>query len=203
MNYSRFFSNLQEAPWYRLFLDGVINETTDGATVLDIGTGPAKLLQILAKEKEITGIGIDTNSSMLQEAKTKLKGTGITVKKINPNEKYPFDDHQFEVITICNVLFNLTSEAMEHTLSESLRLLKKGGKIIVLTPTGNGTIWLLTQKFFSFQNLAIYRWYAATKKRAKIWADKGGLESYAKEHLLRYCREVTFSGFAQIEVLQN
>jgi ubiquinone/menaquinone biosynthesis C-methylase UbiE len=51
MSFSSFFSNLQEAPWYRSFLNPVINEINDDTTLLDIGTGSGKMIQILSNEK--------------------------------------------------------------------------------------------------------------------------------------------------------
>jgi len=54
MKFSKFFSNLQEASWYRQFLDPVINEIHGSSYLLDIGTGPGKLLEILSHEKNVS-----------------------------------------------------------------------------------------------------------------------------------------------------
>lgn len=51
MKFSKFFSNIQEKPWYRQFLNPVISEIEQEGKLLDIGTGSGKLLQILATEK--------------------------------------------------------------------------------------------------------------------------------------------------------
>ena len=69
MKFSKFFSNLQEAPWYRSFLNPVINEICIKGKLLDIGTGSGKLIQILSTEIGMDCTGVDTNSKMLAEAK--------------------------------------------------------------------------------------------------------------------------------------
>ncbi len=69
MKFSKFFSNIQEAPWYRSFLNPVINEIGVEGKVLDIGTGSGKLIQILSTENALDCTGVDTNSEMLDEAK--------------------------------------------------------------------------------------------------------------------------------------
>ena len=73
MKFSKFFSNLQEAPWYRAFLNPVIDQIGTEGKLLDIGTGSGKLIQILATEKGLDCVGVDTDSNMLTEAKEKLK----------------------------------------------------------------------------------------------------------------------------------
>ena len=52
MKFSKFFSNLQEAPWYRQFLNPVIDEINDNSKLLDIGTGSGKMMEILISEKK-------------------------------------------------------------------------------------------------------------------------------------------------------
>jgi len=107
MKFSKFFSNIQETPWYRSFLNPVINEIRREGKLLDIGTGSGKLIQIISKEKHINCIGVDTNSEMLKEAKIKLKGTNTRLLKIKANTKLPFNDNSFSYVTICSVLFHL------------------------------------------------------------------------------------------------
>ncbi len=71
MKFSKFFSNIQETPWYRSFLNPVIEEVKTSGRLLDIGTGTAKLIQILTLEKSIECVGVDTDSNMLIEAEKK------------------------------------------------------------------------------------------------------------------------------------
>jgi len=203
MKFSKFFSNIQETSWYRTFLNPVINELGANTTLLDIGTGSGKLIQILSQEKEITCTGVDTKTEMLKEAKNKLKDLNVDLIKIEPNNKYPFENESFNNITICNVLFHLEEEGIDFILKESQRLLKKNGKIIVLTPTGLGNILSISKKYFSFKNLSIYIWFFATKTRAKTWLKNSYLKEYSNNHNLNYTSQIVMNGFAQLEIIKE
>ena len=203
MSFSTFFSNLQEAPWYRDFLNPVINEINTKGRLLDIGTGSGKLIQILSTEKGMDCIGVDTNAEMLAEAKKKLKKTNAELIEISPNQKLPFENNSFEYITICSVLFHLKKEALDNMIQDSLQLLKGGGKIIILTPTGKGNILKLTKHYFSLKNKGIFIWYRSTKNRAKIWTKNQYLKQYANENKLQYQSQIVMNGFAQLEVIKK
>ncbi len=191
MKFSNFFSHIQEAPWYHEFLNPVVNQVDDHTKLLDIGTGSGKLLQMVSSTKEVNCIGVDTDAEMLKEA------------KINATGKYPFDTASFDVITICNVLFNLHQDTVNHVLTETLRLLKKGGKIVVLTPTGKGNLFTLSKSYFSIKNLSIYIWYYVTRNRAGPWTERKLLLKFSKKHSIKYRQKIILKGFAQIEILNN
>lgn len=201
MEFSKFFSNIQEKSWYRSFLNPVINEIGTEGKLLDIGTGSGKLIQIVSNEKNIDCIGVDTNSEMLEEAKIKLKGTNTSLLKIKANTKLPLNDYSFRVVTICSVLFHLKKEDIDFMLNDVQRILEKNGKIIVLTPTGNGNLFKLTKKYFSFKNTSIYIWFYATKNRAKLWKNNNYLKEYAYVNNLKYNSKTVMNGFAQLEVI--
>ena len=201
MKFSKFFSSLQEAPWYRSFLNPVVNEIGTTGNLLDIGTGSGKLIQILSNENGINCTGVDTDSEMLAEAKKKLININAELIEISPNAKLPFENNSFEYITICSVLFHLKKEDIDNMLKDSLQLLKKEGKIMILTPTGKGNILKLTKHFFSFKNRSVYIWYRATKRRAQLWTKENYLAEYASKNNLNYKRETVMNGFAQLEII--
>ena len=203
MKFSKFFSNLQEAPWYRSFLNPVIDEIGRTGNLLDIGTGSGKLIQILSNENGINCTGVDTDSEMLAEAKKKLIKINAELIEISPNAKLPFEKNSFEYITICSVLFHLKKEDIDTMLKDSLQLLKKEGKIMILTPTGKGNILKLTKHFFSFKNRSVYIWYRATKRRAQLWTKENYLVEYSEKNNLNYKREIVMNGFAQLEIIKN
>jgi len=201
MKFSKFFSNIQETNWYRSFLNPVINEIDTEGNLLDIGTGSGKLIQILSSEKGINCVGVDTNTEMLLEAKNKLKETPVRLLKIEANKKLPFKENSFNYITICSVLFHLNKESIDFLLKDSQRILKKGGKIIVLTPTGKGNILTLAKHYFSVKNCSINIWFYATRNRAKQWVNKKYLKQYTDENNLNYKSTREMNGFAQLEVI--
>lgn len=201
MKFSKFFSKIQETPWYRVFLNPVIKEITDNSKLLDIGTGTGKLLQILSSEKDIDCVGVDTNAEMLLEARKKLKETNTKLIEIRADKNLPFENNTFNYITICSVLFLLKEDSIDSILNESQRLLKNQGKIIVLTPTGNGNILTLSKNFFSLKNLSIYTWFYATRNRAGPWTSNKYLEQFSIKYNLKYKRKIVMKGFAQVEVI--
>ena len=203
MKFSKFFSSLQEAPWYRSFLDPVINEIDAKGRLLDIGTGSGKMIQILATEKGMECTGVDTDPDMLAEAKKKLKNINAELIEISPDAKLPFENNSFDHITICSVLFHLKKASIDSMLKDALGLLKSGGKILILTPTGNGSVLKLAKHFFSLKNRSVFIWYRATKDRARLWTDENYLAEYASKHNLKYKRDIVMNGFAQLEIIEE
>ncbi len=201
--FSKFFSNLQEAPWYREFLNPVINTIENNSLILDIGTGSGKMLEILRLEKNVKGVGTDTNKDMLEEARIKLKNTDIKLHLTPAGDPLPFKKNSFDYITICSVMFHFKKEEIDKMLEEAGQLLRAKGTIVILTPTGNGNVVTLSKHFFSLKNKGIYVWYRATKNRAKLWTKERYLEEYAAKHSLEYRRERVMKGFAQLEILRK
>ena len=203
MSFSKFFSNLQEAPWYRQFLNPVIDEIEYDSNLLDIGTGSGKMLEILFNEKNVNGVGTDTNSGMLKEAEEKLRNTSAKLHLIEPEQDLPFEKGSFDHVTICSVLFHMKEKEIDHMLMDSLQVLKDEGKIIILTPTGGGNMMQLTRHFFSFKNKGIYVWYRATKNRATLWSENQYLKQFASKNKLKYESRIVMKGFAQLEIIKH
>ncbi|NQX82022.1 MAG: class I SAM-dependent methyltransferase [Flavobacteriaceae bacterium] len=201
MRFSKFFSNVQETPWYRSLLNPVIDEITTKGKLLDIGTGTGKLIQILLDKKKVDCIGVDTSSEMILEARNKVKGTNVKLFEVKADANLPFEKSSFDYVTICNVLFHLKDESIDYILNDALSLLKNKGRIIVLTPTGNGNFLSLSKSFFSLKNLSIYIWFYATRNRAGPWTKNKYLEQYSIKNGLEYKREIVMKGFAQLEII--
>jgi len=203
MKFSGFFSNIQETEWYRQFLNPVIDEINNNTRLLDIGTGPGKLIEILSSEKNVKCTGIDTSTDMINEAEKKLVYTDAKLFKTAPECDLPFRPESFEYVTICNVLFNLSREAVDQLLNESLRVLNGNGKIIVLTPTGKGNFLKLSMEHSTPKNTSIYVWYFATKNRAAIWTNRQYLKEYSRKNKLKYEKKIVFKGYAQVEIISK
>ena len=203
MSFSKFFSNLQEAPWYRQFLNPVLDEIINDSNLLDIGTGSGKMLEILFNEKNVNGEGTDTNEGMLKEAEEKLKNTSVKLHLIPAEEALPFEKNSFDYVTICSVLFHMKEKDIDNMLMDSLKVLRENGKIIILTPTGKGNLIKLTRHFFSFKNKGIYVWYRATKKRAKLWSKNQYLKQFTSKNKLNYESRIVMNGFAKLEIINK
>ncbi len=137
MLFESFFNRVVDASWYAAFLQPVldrIHACGDGLHVLDVGTGAGKLPQLLLDRGRHTCTAVDTNPRMLAHARERLAGLPVVLKQITPAAPFPLADDSHDIVCFCSVLF-LLPDALP-VLEEARRVLKPGGSILVLTPTG-------------------------------------------------------------------
>ncbi|MBK8041401.1 MAG: class I SAM-dependent methyltransferase [Haliscomenobacter sp.] len=202
MIFSDFFSYVQETRWYREFLNPVVDEIPAHSSVLDIGAGTGKLLQILSLEKEVQCTGTDTDPGMLQRARRKLGQVPAQLIPTEAGGALPFEDGRFDVVSICNVLFLLPENGVLQILSEARRVVRNGGKIVILHPSGRTTPRDLNRKFPFLLNPTAAMWYFATRNQARFWCRDNPLARFCSEHQLKYGRNTVFEGYALLEVIQ-
>lgn len=101
------------------------------ARILDVACGTGDLSFTLFESSEARIVGIDFCRPMLQIATSKASRLGFEVPFIEGDAlSLPFRDRSFEAATIAFGLRNLTD--VEAALTELLRVLKPGGKVVVL-----------------------------------------------------------------------
>ena len=109
----------------------------DPASVLDVATGTADMAIIASKllhAKQI--VGIDISEGMLEIGKKKIEKLGLQHRielLKGDSETIFFDDNTFEAVTVAFGVRNF--QDLELGLSEIKRVLKPGGKLIVLECT--------------------------------------------------------------------
>ena len=104
-----------------------------GMRVLDIAGGTGDLAKAFARKVGASGEVwlTDINDSMLRVGRDRLVDKGlITPVAVCDAEKLPFPDAYFDRITVAFGLRNMTHK--EIALSEMRRVLKPGGKLLVL-----------------------------------------------------------------------
>lgn len=105
------FLQATKSGWYPEFLKPVvctITSNNEPQKILDIGTGPGTLPQMLIKKNEALQItGIDIDKSMIAEAKQRLTHQNVAFQHQIANEPLPFADSEFDIVTFCSVLFLL------------------------------------------------------------------------------------------------
>lgn len=104
-----------------------------GAKVLDIASGTGDLA--LAFSKKVGSNGevwhTDINSSMLEVGRDRLLNKGVILPSVVCDaEHLPFQDEYFDLVTVAFGLRNMTHK--EKALSEMNRVLKPGGRLLVL-----------------------------------------------------------------------
>lgn len=102
--------------------------------ILDVATGTGDFaLQAIKSLKPEKVIGVDISQGMLNVAKEKIKTQqleGIFEVKLGDSENLPFDDHSFDAVTVAFGVRNF--ENLKNGLSEIHRVLKPGGKAVIL-----------------------------------------------------------------------
>ena len=101
------------------------------ARILDVACGTGDLTFTLFASGEARIVGIDFCRPMLQIATSKASRLGLEVPFIEGDAlSLPFRDRSFEGVTIAFGLRNLTD--VEAGFAELLRVLKPGGRVVVL-----------------------------------------------------------------------
>lgn len=102
--------------------------------ILDVATGTGdfafEALKMLKPEKII---GVDISAGMLSIADQKINKRALGDKfevKLGDSEKLPFEDNQFDAVTVAYGVRNF--ENLEKGLTDIQRVLKPGGKAVVL-----------------------------------------------------------------------
>lgn len=101
--------------------------------ILDIatGTGDFALAALKLNPKEV--IGVDISEGMLNVGKEKMKKRGvdnIIQLQLGDSESLPFEDAYFDALTVGFGVRNY--ENLEKGLSDMLRVLRPGGKAVIL-----------------------------------------------------------------------
>ena len=113
-------------------------EIKNGQKVLEVavGTGLA-FYEIVKKNPDGTNIGIDISAGMLEKARKRLgqlSGANYELKKASAFH-LDGEDEQFDVL-INNYMFDLIAfDQMDAVLAEFKRVLKKGGKLVLVNMT--------------------------------------------------------------------
>src|SRR5262245_24657211 len=83
--WARFYSSIQDKSWYQEFLKPVVDELKDlppHVCILDVGTGPGKLIALLCAENPFDCVGVDTDASMLAQARQRLQPLNVSLLHI-------------------------------------------------------------------------------------------------------------------------
>lgn len=101
--------------------------------ILDLATGTGDFAIALLKLNPTEIVGMDISSGMLEVGKTKMikrKVDDIISMRLGDSEDLPFEDGYFDALTVGFGVRNY--ENLEKGLSEMLRVLRPGGKAVIL-----------------------------------------------------------------------
>lgn len=104
-----------------------------GDQVLDIAGGTGDLSLAFAKKVGPTGrvVHTDINEAMLREGRNRLLDLGVVLPTLVCDaEQLPFESNAFDFVSVAFGLRNMTHK--DRALAEMQRVLKPGGKLLVL-----------------------------------------------------------------------
>ena len=105
----------------------------EGSQVLDIAGGTGDLARAFAKKVGSSGrvVHTDINEAMLRVGRDRLLDEGVALPTLVCDaEQLPFPDNHFDVVSVAFGLRNMTHK--DDALAEMCRVLKPGGKLLVL-----------------------------------------------------------------------
>jgi demethylmenaquinone methyltransferase/2-methoxy-6-polyprenyl-1,4-benzoquinol methylase len=117
--------------WKRFTVE--VSGVKAGDKVLDIAGGSGDLSKLFAKKVGESGkvILTDINASMLSVGRDRMLDAGLNVPALQCDaEKLPFKDAHFDCVIVAFGLRNMTHK--DHALKEMHRVLKPGGRLLVL-----------------------------------------------------------------------
>ena len=105
----------------------------EGSQVLDIAGGTGDLALAFSKKVGASGcvVHTDINEAMLRVGRDRLLDQGVSLPTLVCDaEQLPFPDAHFDVVSVAFGLRNMTHK--DDALAEMCRVLKPGGKLLVL-----------------------------------------------------------------------
>ena len=111
-----------------------LGNVAPGESMLDVGCGTGTLA-IAAKRRVGTGAvrGIDASPEMIARARKKASRANVDVAfEVASAEALPFSDRQFDVVSSTVMLHHLRRAARQACVREIRRVLKSGGRLLVV-----------------------------------------------------------------------
>jgi len=127
-----------------------------GERVLDVASGSGDLAAALARRVGAEGEvwATDVNRKMLERGRDRLLNEGALVPAVQCDaERLPFPDRYFDCVTVGFGLRNMTHK--EHALAEMARVLKPGGRLVVLEFS---KVWAPLQEAYDLYSFKVLPW---------------------------------------------
>jgi SAM-dependent methyltransferase len=107
--------------------------------LLDIGSGQGRILKLLGSRAQ-RAVGVDIDADARQLARAELLLAGVENCSLRKGDMYdlPFADGEFDTVVLDDVLGG--AERPMTAISEARRLLKPGGRLLVLAQSDSGDV---------------------------------------------------------------
>ena len=161
----------------------MVNEIAPDS-VLDIATGTGDLAIQMEQTTASRIVGLDISPGMLEVGKKKVAAAGLSGKVemiLGDSESLPFDENTFDAITVAFGVRNF--ENLEKGLSEIYRILRKGGRLVILeTSVPTKTPYKQGYKLYSKIILpSIGKLFSKDKTAYKYLSESASIFPYGKK----------------------
>jgi ArsR family transcriptional regulator len=115
--------------------------TTPVDSLLDLGTGTGRILQLLSAVYR-RAVGIDASRDMLAVARANLDKAGIVKASVRHGDilNLPLEGQDFDLVTVHQVLHFL--DQPELAIAEAARVLRPGGRLVIVDLAPHGLEYL-------------------------------------------------------------
>jgi len=128
----------------------------EGQRILDVAAGSGDLTRAFAKRVGASGQvwATDINGNMLAVGRDRLLDNGMICPAVQCDaEKLPFPDAYFDCVSVAFGLRNMTRK--EKALAEMTRVLKPGGRLLVLEFS---KVWKPLEKAYDLYSFTVLPW---------------------------------------------
>lgn len=126
-----------QSKWHHLKFQRIAKEIEGSEKHLDIGCGPGTFIGTLPTAHK--SLGVDIAPGQVAYAAERYGEPAKNYQVIAPGP-LPFPDGVFDVVTLVELIEHLEPPAVFALLSEAVRVLKPGGKLVASTPNYQG-LW--------------------------------------------------------------
>jgi demethylmenaquinone methyltransferase / 2-methoxy-6-polyprenyl-1,4-benzoquinol methylase len=112
-----------------------------GDRFLSAGVRDPALIAVLAAKAGLTGTAcaVDADDAAVTRAAASIEAAGVLAEVIRaPWGMWPYDEGSFDVVVVRDLLPGLTSDNRSRCVSEVLRVLRPGGRVLVVEPAPRG-----------------------------------------------------------------
>ena len=169
-----------------------------GDVVLDVAGGTGDLARAFAGRVGARGLVVlsDVNEAMLHQGRDRLLDDGVIVPALLcDGEKLPFADATFDLVSVAFGLRNMTHK--EHALAEMARVLKPGGRLLVLEFSKVAAPLAKAYDWYSFSVLPqLGRWVAGDADSYRYLAES--IRVHPDQEALK--AKMKAAGFGHVDV---